>query len=223
MALCAERSDGMEVKMKNIVIFCLIVVLFSVGIILGAELNSISMEKELAQEKSRLDSIQDTVIRNIQTSQNKVEDEESSCKDEAQTVVATKKKISPYATLQIEKFYKGCGHTTLDTMEVPRELVNMTEEELQAKYEKWEIRKFEEREVYIYREIDANCSEHFVIKEDDGKVAVYNQITDNNIQLKEETDIDFESLREEDKSLISAGVEIYGQEELLSFIEDFES
>lgn len=209
--------------MKNVMIFCLAVILFSVGIILGAELNSVGMEKELAQEKKKLDSMQDIVVKNVQASQNSSESEENDLKGDAQAVTATPKKISPYATLKIEKFFKGCGHTTINTMEIPKELVNMTEEELQAKYEKWEIRKFEEREIELYREIDANCSDHFVVKEENGKVVVYTQISNNNMQLKEETDIDFESLREEDKELIREGIEIYGQEDLSSFMEDFES
>lgn len=208
--------------MKNLMLFCLAIVLFSVGIILGAELNSVGNEAQLAQENKKIDSIQDNVIKNVQASQ-KVEDNQQKENEEVQAVTATKTKISPYATLKIEKFFKGCAHTTVNIIDIPKELVNMTEEELQAKYEKWEIRKFEEREIYLYREIDANCSDHFVIKEDDGKVAVFSQITARNMQYIEDTNIDFESLREDDKALLQAGVEIYGREELSSFIEDFES
>ena len=206
--------------LKNVMFFCLVVMLCSIGSSLGAELNSVGMEKELAQEKKKLDSMQDIVVQNIQASQNALKNKAD---EEVKAVTSVQKKISPYATLKIEKFYKGCGHTTVNTMEIPKELVNMTEEELQAKYEKWEIRKFEEREIHLYREIDANCSEHFVIKEENGKVTVFTQITNKNLQFKEETDIDFGSLREEDKELIRKGVEIYGQEALSSFIEDFES
>lgn len=207
--------------MKNLLIFCLAILLFSVGIILGAELNSIGIEKKLAEESKKIDSIQDVVIRNVQNGQN---DSISSEEDERlKAVTAIKTKISPYATLTIEKFYKGCGHTTKETIDIPKELVNMTEEELQQKYEKWTIKEFKEREVYLYREIDANCSSHFVVKEDGGKVAVFSQITDNNVQLKEITDIDFDNLRDEDKELIREGVVLYGEEELSSFIEDFES
>ena len=204
--------------MKNVVLFCLAIILFSVGIIVGAELNSVGIEKQLAEEKKQLDSIQDIVVKNVQTAQ-----KEEKNLDEVQEVAATPKKISPYAVLTIEKYFKTCGHTTINELEIPKELVNMTKEELQAKYEKWEIQKFNEREVYLYREIDANCSSHFVIKEEKGKVEVFSQLTDTNMQFKENTNIDFESLREEDKTMIREGIEIYGQEELSSFIEDFES
>jgi len=209
--------------MKNIMMFCLAIVLFSVGIILGAELNSISNEKELAEQTKKLDSLQDVVIRNVQNEQKEQSQQGKQVSEEVQEVVATPKKISPYATLTIEKFFKGCGHTTIDSIEIPKELVNMTEEELQAKYEKWDIRSFEEKEIYLYREIEANCSSHFVVKENSGKVAVFSQLTNKNMQFIEDTNIDFESLREEDRALIQEGIEIYGQEELSSFIEDFES
>lgn len=207
--------------MKNFMLFCLAIVLFSVGIILGAELNSISTEKEIAEKTKKLDSLQDIVIKNVQSEKQK--QEEKKVEESIVPVVATPKKISPYASLTIEKFFRNCGHTTLDTIDIPKELVNMTEEELQAKYEKWEILKFEERDLHLYREIEANCSSHFVVKEINGKVAVFSQLTDKNMQYIEDTNIDFENLREEDKELIKEGVEIYGQEELSSFIEDFNS
>lgn len=207
--------------MKNMMLFCLAIVLFSAGIILGAELNSISTERELTEKTKKLDSLQDIVIKNVQSEQK--QQEEKKIEENITPVVALPKKISPYATLTIEKFFKNCGHTTLDTIDIPKELVNMTEEELQTKYEKWDIKKFEERDIHLYREIEANCSSHFVIKENNGKVAVFSQLTSKNMQFIEDTNIDFESLREEDKTLIQEGVEIYGQEELSSFIEDFNS
>lgn len=204
--------------MKQVALFCVGVVLFSVGIMLGAELNSMGKEKEVEQETKSLDSIQDVVLRNVQSG-NKTEEEPL----EVQPVTAMETKISPYATLTIEKYFKGCGHTTMDVIEIPKELVNMTQKELQEKYERWEILTFEERDIHIFREIDANCSSHFVVKEENGKVAVFSQISDHNMQFKENTDIDFFSLREEDQELIRKGIEIYGTEELSSFIEDFES
>lgn len=205
--------------MKNLLIFCVAIIIFSVGIILGAELNSIGIEKQLAEENKKIDSMQDVVIKNVQSKK----DELDSGDEEVKAVTAVETKISPYATLTIEKFFKTCAHTTLETVEIPKELVNMTKEELQAKYEKWYIKKFTDKEVHLYREVDANCSSHFVVKEDAGKVAVFAQIDSKNMQFKQSTNIDFETLRDEDKELIKEGVELYGEEELSSFIEDFES
>lgn len=205
--------------MKNLLIFFMAIIIFSVGIILGAELNSIGIEKELAEENKKIDSMQDVVIKNVQSNKNELEADD----EEVKAVAAVETKISPYATLTIEKFFKTCAHTTLETVEIPKELVNMTKEELQAKYEKWYIKKFSDKEVHLYREVDANCSSHFVVKEDAGKVAVFAQIDSKSMQFKKSTNIDFDTLRDEDKELIKEGVELYGEEELSSFIEDFES
>ena len=204
--------------MKNLWVFCVSIIIFSMGIILGAELNSIGNEKQLALETKKIDSMQDVVVKNVQSQKKESENDENT-----QAVTAVEKKISPYATLTIEKYFKSCGHTTLESIEIPKELVNMTKDELQNRYEKWQIKKFEERDIYIYREIDANCASHFVVKEEAGKVAVFAQITDNNLQYQEATNIDFENLRDEDKAMIKDGVYLYGREELSSFIEDFES
>lgn len=207
--------------MKKLIIFCISIIIFSAGIILGAGLNSIGIEKQVALEKTKIDSIQDVVIKNVQT--DSIEGGDKIENEKIEQVIAVETKISPYATLIIEKFFKTCGHSTVETMEIPKELVNMTEEELQRKYEKWQIKKFDEKEIYLYREIDANCDAHFVIKEDEGKVAVFAEIANNNMQKRQVTNIDFENLREEDKKMIQEGVKLYGEEELISFIEDFES
>ena len=43
--------------MKNLGIFCIVIIIFSVGIMLGAELNSIGIEKKLAEEKNYIKGI----------------------------------------------------------------------------------------------------------------------------------------------------------------------
>ncbi len=219
----AIKAFGRE-KMKNLGIFCIGIIIFSVGIILGAELNAVTQNKQVEAQVSNRDSLQDTVIKNVQMANvDEKNAKELENEKNATEVIATEKKISPYATMTIEKYFKGCGHTTLETIDIPKELVNMTKEELQEKYDKWKIKKFEEQSIYLYREIDANCMEHFFVKEMNGKVVVFLEVTDQNKQQKEVTNIQFEALREEDKELLKEGIEIYGEEALSSFIEDFNS
>ena len=97
----------------------------------------------------------------------------------------------------------------MDIIDIPMELINFTEDELKEKYAKWEIKSFDSKEVSIYREIDANCSSHYVIKEDEGYLAVYSEITDDLLELKERTKIEMASLRDEDRVAVSNGIKIY--------------
>ena len=191
--------------------------LFSTGISIGMGL---SIYRNITTEEPEVlvkrDSIQDVVIKEVQKNQ----DEKYEVKE---TLAENEEKISPYAKITIEKYHKQCKHSTLQIYDVPKELVNLTKEELQKRYENWEIKKFTTKDVHIYREINANCSSHFVLKEKDGYLAVYKLVSDKINELNLVTDIEFASLKEEDKNAIEAGINIYGTEELTSIIEDFSS
>ncbi len=202
--------------MSKVLIALLCITVFISGISLGLFF-SINQEHEDENDNSKLvRQIQDIVMEQVQANQTEKYDvKETNSKDQI--------KISPYAKLIVEKYYKKCGHTTVDIIDVPKELINYTEDEFKKKYDKWEIRSFDTKEISIYREIDANCSSHYVIKENNGYLSVYNEITDDILELKENTDIDVASLRDEDRAIFENGFKIYGKSELLSFLEDFSS
>lgn len=202
---------------KSTAIFVMLF-LFSTGVSLGMGMsiykNINESQKELVVSKK--DSVQDTVIKEVQKEQDE--------KYKVQEVVAKdEEKISPYAKITVEKYYKQCGHSTLEIYDVPKEMVNLTKEELQNRYKNWEIKKFTAKDIQIYREIDANCSSHYVLKEKDGYLAVYKAISKNMDELNSITDIEYASLKEEDKLALDAGIKIYGTDELSSIIEDFSS
>lgn len=194
----------------------LCVMVFIIGLSLGIYF-SIDRTSETEQDYTKLtEQIQDIVIKEVQAKQSeKYNVEEVNTEAEP--------RVSPYAKLVVEKFFKKCEHTTVDVMEVPKELINLTENEIKEKYDKWQVKSFSPREISIYREIDANCSSHFVIKENDGYLAIYSEVTDDLIELKERTAIEVTSLREEDRLALEEGIKIYGKMELSSFMEDFNS
>lgn len=202
---------------KSTAIFVMLF-LFSTGVSLGM---GMSIYKNINESKEELvvskkDSVQDTVIKEVQKEQDE--------KYKVQEVVAKdEEKISPYAKITVEKYYKQCGHSTVEIYDVPKEMVNLTKEELQNRYKNWEIKKFTAKDIQIYREIDANCSSHYVLKEKDGYLAVYKAISKNMDELNSITDIEYASLKEEDKLALDAGIKIYGTDELSSIIEDFSS
>ena len=200
---------------KSAVIFFMLF-LFSTGISIGIVISMYENADNMPKLAEQRDSIQDIVIQEIQKNQ----DEKYEVKEVANT---EPEKISPYAKITIEKYYKQCKHSTVEIYDVPKELVNLTKEELQNRYENWEVKKFTTRDVHIFREINANCSSHFVLKEKDGYLAIYKAISEKMTELDEITNIEFASLKEEDKLAIEAGINVYGKEELSVLIEDFES
>jgi len=192
------------------------VAVFVLGVSIGTYLG---IEKELKTKKDEKDIIpvQDVVIRNVQGTTN------NNTNPEVVETVVEEKKLSPYAKMIIEKKFTKCGHTTVNVQTLPIELVNMTEVDIMQKYPDWEIRTFNPNELSLFREIDANCSDHFVLKEKDGFLAIYTNVTEDSLNLKEVTDIEVTHLPSGDLKELENGIYVYGEEALASLIEDFSS
>lgn len=159
-------------------------------------------------------------IKNTVQEQNILQD--SRIVNEISVSSQEKEKVSPKATLVLKKYYEECDHTIKEYAKIPEEYVNKTKEELEELQEDWEIEEFSNREVVLRKTINGTCNEHFVIREKDGMIVVY-QVKDNNEEvLKEETGITVEYLTENDKLRLEEGIRIYGEEELNSTLEDYE-
>lgn len=185
----------------------------SVGTYLGIDKNKVVYKED--DSTKNIVPVQDVVIRNTQN--------EKTPEPKVIETIVEETKISPYAKLIIEKKFTKCGHTTVEVIDVPSELINMTEKEIMKKYENWEVRSFNSKEVSLYREIVANCNDHFVLKDKDGYLAIYTNVTDDKMNLKEVTDIDVSNLPSGDRENLKEGIFVYGQEELSSLLEDFNS
>ena len=66
------------------------------------------------------------------------------------------------------------------------------------------------------------CNQHYLLRQKDGIIAIYQIKDDNTEVLKEETGISTEYLTEVDRLRLEEGIRIYGEEELNSTLEDYE-
>lgn len=140
----------------------------------------------------------------------------------AKTVSVEEEKVSANALMILKKYYIKCEHTINEYVELPKEIVNMTEEEVKSQYPEWEVIGFSSDKVILYKEFDDVCGEHFKLKVEDGKVVIYKENTDGTESIYEKTNISSEYLTETDLINMQDGLEIYGGEELNKIIEDFE-
>ena len=148
--------------------------------------------------------------------------EEEMANQNATEVSSTEEKVAANAILILKKYYTKCDHTINEYVELPKELVNLTKEQVQEKYSDWEVIGFEKGKITLYKEFDDVCGEHFKLKIEDGKVVVYTVNNDGTETLYEKTNISSEYLTETDLLNMQDGLEIYGKEELNQVIEDFE-
>lgn len=131
-------------------------------------------------------------------------------------------KISPNAYITFYKYYKKCGHMTKEKIHITDNLVNLTEDELQKVYKDWQINKFTSSNIELYKEFEGSCGEHYLVKTTNGFITVYILNDDNSVELKETTNIAVKYLSIEDMNELENGVVLYGNEELNSYIENFE-
>ena len=143
---------------------------------------------------------------------------------DAEEVSASEDKISSNSALILKKYYKECGHTINEYIEMLPELVNMTQEEINDEFEEWELIGFNSREVTFLKEFEGTCGEHFSLKDENGMVVIFKVLADGTKQLYEKTEISTEFLPETDLLQMQSeeGIQVYGKEELNKVLEDFE-
>lgn len=131
-------------------------------------------------------------------------------------------KISPNCSFTVRTYYKGCGHITSQYNNIPEELVNKTEQELKEMYPEYMVETFKSNEIVVYIEKEGQCGEHYLVKDLNGTVVIYERLDDGTQKLLEETSISTDYLPETDKVQMENGIEVNGKQELNQLIEDYE-
>lgn len=131
-------------------------------------------------------------------------------------------KASPNCLFEFKTYYKGCKHTTTKREHIPEELVNKTEIEMQDRYKDYKIEEFTANNIVLYQEKEGICDEHYLLKENNGYIAIYKIDNAGKEILKENTQIVTTYLPETDKQNLKNGIKIIGRENLSLTLEDYE-
>ena len=203
--------------MKKIYIYVFFgIILLVISACLGFYIFKISQfnnPQEQEIEEIAVKEIKEESIENI---------EQQEVENEIITTSGEEKKVSPNAALILKKYFKGCKHTTKSYVEIPKELVNLTEKEVNEFYNDWTVVSFAPNEIVLQKEVEGNCNEHYALRERDGYVAIYS-IDERGIEtLKEMTQISTQFLPESDIEKLKEGIKVYGKENLNAAIEEYE-
>ncbi len=131
-------------------------------------------------------------------------------------------KASPNCLFEFKTYYKGCKHTTTKRENIPEELVNKTKIEMQDRYKDYKIEEFTANNIVLYQEKEGICEEHYLLKENNGYIAIYKIDNAGKEILKENTQIVTTYLPETDKQNLKNGIKIIGRENLSLTLEDYE-
>lgn len=206
--------------MKKTWIIILILAALGIGIIAGIGI----------YEKNKKQSIEKNIIENeVNKISEEVTDEcteeweelEEQAKLNIQTN-SNEEKISPNCLLILKRYYKECNHIINEYIDIPQKLVNKTQLDLENEYLNWEVKKYSSTEIIIYKEFDSDCGQHFILKDDEGKITIYKINENNEEEVYQKTEISIDYLTETDKAEIQNGIRVNGIEELNQVIENFE-
>lgn len=208
--------------MKKIVFYGILIFIFSIGV--GFVFSKLWVNQKLSD--ANLKVVGDELHFLNESNKNIVEakdrDEENLISNEVLQASAIEEKILPTAEFAMKKVYNECGHFKFEYAELPQELINLTEEELEAYYKDWEIEEFSPSKIILTKEINSLCDEHFIIKLGEKYVQVFHLEPDGNLVVYETTDISREYLPEEDIKKLEEGIYVFGKGKLNSVLEDFE-
>lgn len=131
-------------------------------------------------------------------------------------------KVSYNASFALKKYYKVCGHFEEKKSEIPKEIVNLSKNEIKQLYPDWNLEKFSSDEVILSKEVDEICNEHFILKLGEDNIEVYKDLNNGTPELYKSTNISKDYLTNMDIEKLEEGIYVYGVSNLNSAIEDFE-
>lgn len=140
----------------------------------------------------------------------------------AKETATSTEKTTPNTEYIYETYYQKCGHSEVTKEKISKDDVNKNEDEIKEKYIGWQIKSFSQSEVYLYKEVEKICENHYVVKQNDGKVTIYSVNQDGSETFKEQTEILTKYLPEEDIQLLEKGIKANNETELKEILSDYE-
>lgn len=116
-----------------------------------------------------------------------------------------------------------------EELEIPQELINLTIDEANSyianNYANWIINEINEKYIEVYKTAEevAVIQPHFLIKEDSGKIYVFEYNQAGEKKMIKETSIRFDLLSESDQNFFEKGIIKYDMSDVNEILQDFES
>lgn len=209
----------MLVKMNKIIVTIISIVVVFFAVFVGVEVYNRQEKNQNTNQVKNTTEISEVIIDECTE-----EWEEMSATNELDIQANTQEqiKLSPNCSFTFKTHYQECGHVSNQYTNIPQELINKTEAELQQKYPEWKIETFESNQVVLSKNQAGECGEHYVLKDVDGKIVVYVINDKGEEEVYQKTEIAIDYLTDTDKITIKNGLKVYGKENLNQVIEDFE-
>ena len=127
--------------------------------------------------------------------------------------------ITANTKIIFKTYFTLCSHMLDQELLDTKELVNMSESKLAARYPDWSVAEFSPQQVILKREIQTYCPRHFIISAKDGYVAIYVYNSEGVKTLFEMTDNPISVLTPDDQRNLEFGIVANSEEELQQTLE----
>ena len=215
------EKGGISMDKKWIICIVIAIVLglgLGVGVALFSQARNKTEDTELLSEKELAGMEENSIQQNMMEGDSIVHEDEINAVETANT----EDNISPNAIIVKKVYYEACDHLTRKVEDIPEELVNKTQSDIEEAFPGWTVEEYSPTEIVLYKTDKGNCGEHYFVQDHNGVIGIYT-IDEYGVKtLKEDTEISTQYLPEADLENLKAGVEIIGHTKLIEFLEDYE-
>jgi len=134
--------------------------------------------------------------------------------------------ITPNTFVEERIYYSECGHLINNIYLATDEIINLTKDEfiehLYNTSSNLRLISFSNVKVVLWAEKNQLCKEHYIIGEENGKIAIFS-IDDNGERILEKAYVDYQLdiLREMDQQKLIDGIVVDNLDELSTILEDY--
>lgn len=141
-------------------------------------------------------------------------------------IIREEERISPNTFVEKKIYYKKCKHSITNLENAKEETINMTEKQyrryMEENYPNIKILSFSPKEIVLREERNHLCSNHYIIGQVDGKIAIY-RIDERGEKYLDKVfkDYPISLLKEVDQERLKDGIVVDSEEELSDVLENF--
>lgn len=131
-------------------------------------------------------------------------------------------RTEPQSKLYFERFYTKCGDLLTEETHMAYTHAGKTREDMLLAYPTWKLTEFAKDKVVFRKDIDGYCPMHYIIKNNNGYLAVYRSLKETGeLYIENELDIRFDWLDSRTQQEIRKGLVVDTAEEVEKLVENW--
>ncbi len=135
---------------------------------------------------------------------------------------STKETINSNTKIVYEYVYLG-GHKEVNETTAPKSWFGLNLSQFRTLFEDWQIKEFSPQKIIVSKNMNTYSPNHYVLGVYNGYVAVFQKNDAEKTNVKQVTKTPVASLPEQEQKKLTNGIDFYGDSELISILEDYET